>query len=237
MRRLLIIWALLLTGIVCISQSEAFYQSRDSNYNIAIASGGGTTTFDATDVGTGITLSGGNLIATYTGSTDGAYVSVRSAASHSTGKFYWEINVTNNGGTGGNIAVGIMNGSFNTSTDDYIGGTANAGGAFGNASTLFINGTGFGTTPAYGVEVVGIAIDAGAQLFWLREISAPTVWNAGGTANPATGVGGISFSTITGTGPYYAAVSLSNGLDNISVTGNFGGSTFGASAPAGFVNY
>ncbi len=37
MRRLLFIWAALLCGIVCISQSEAFWQSRDSNYNIAIS--------------------------------------------------------------------------------------------------------------------------------------------------------------------------------------------------------
>jgi hypothetical protein len=43
MRRALLIWCLLLAGIVCISQSErtsAFWQSRDSNYNISISTGG-----------------------------------------------------------------------------------------------------------------------------------------------------------------------------------------------------
>lgn len=39
MRRALFIWSLLLAGIVCISRSEAFWQSRDSNYNRSIASG------------------------------------------------------------------------------------------------------------------------------------------------------------------------------------------------------
>jgi len=33
MRRLLLVWCLLLSGIGCLSQSEAFWQSRDSNYN------------------------------------------------------------------------------------------------------------------------------------------------------------------------------------------------------------
>jgi hypothetical protein len=39
MRRLLLIWGLLLAGLVCASQSDAFWQSRDSNYNINIAGG------------------------------------------------------------------------------------------------------------------------------------------------------------------------------------------------------
>lgn len=42
-RRLLLVWALLLAGIVCITQqpTSAYWQSRDSNYNIAISGGGG----------------------------------------------------------------------------------------------------------------------------------------------------------------------------------------------------
>ena len=47
MRRALLIWGLLLAGIICIAQSEhvsAFWQSRDSNYNIAISGGGGAYT-------------------------------------------------------------------------------------------------------------------------------------------------------------------------------------------------
>lgn len=44
MRRLLLIWCLLLAGIFCVAQSErtsAFWQSRDSNYNQNVVSGGG----------------------------------------------------------------------------------------------------------------------------------------------------------------------------------------------------
>ena len=44
MRRPLLIWCLLLAGICCIAQSErvsAFWQSRDSNYNKKVVTGGG----------------------------------------------------------------------------------------------------------------------------------------------------------------------------------------------------
>lgn len=66
-RRLLLVWALLLTGLVCITQqpTSAYWQSRDSNYNIAISGGGGggvvfdfaSSTGVAANVGTTVTLS------------------------------------------------------------------------------------------------------------------------------------------------------------------------------------
>ena len=72
---LLVSWCLLLTGIVCLSQSQAFYQSRDSNYNIAIASGGGsTTTFDTVNIGAGCVLSNGNLGDVAVGAVNGSAV-------------------------------------------------------------------------------------------------------------------------------------------------------------------
>lgn len=45
-RRLLLVWALLLAGIVYLSQqpTKAYWQSRDSNYNIAISGGGAAFT-------------------------------------------------------------------------------------------------------------------------------------------------------------------------------------------------
>jgi hypothetical protein len=49
MRRLLAV-ILFCAGLFCIGQSDAFFQSRDSNYNISIASGGGGVTVDASRV-------------------------------------------------------------------------------------------------------------------------------------------------------------------------------------------
>lgn len=50
-RRLLLVWALLLAGIFCLAQqpTKAYWQSRDSNYNIAISGGGGGVTFNFAD--------------------------------------------------------------------------------------------------------------------------------------------------------------------------------------------
>ena len=70
MRRIIIGWALLLIGFYCIGQSSAYWQSRDSNYNISVAGGACSTTFPSgigavshwrADVG--VTTSGSNVTA------------------------------------------------------------------------------------------------------------------------------------------------------------------------------
>src|SRR5678815_4374362 len=53
------------------------------------------TTFNPSDKSAGITLSGGNLIATYGGSAG----SVRTTDRQVSGKFYWEFTLTTIGGT------------------------------------------------------------------------------------------------------------------------------------------
>ena len=60
MRRIIIAWALLLIGFFCIGQSSAYWQSRDSNYNISVSSGGCSqaTTFLARTSGLSGTQSG-----------------------------------------------------------------------------------------------------------------------------------------------------------------------------------
>jgi hypothetical protein len=78
MRRALLIWCLLLAGIVCISQSErtsAFWQSRDSNYNISISTGGAlacsytpitSATYNVAYTGATPSASGGSPTYTFT---------------------------------------------------------------------------------------------------------------------------------------------------------------------------
>jgi hypothetical protein len=65
--------ALFLCGLFCIGGSEAFYQSRDSNYNIGIASGGGSCTGGSrtTSGGNGTANTGGGGGGTGTGQTGG----------------------------------------------------------------------------------------------------------------------------------------------------------------------
>jgi hypothetical protein len=115
MRRLLAV-ILFCAGLFCITQSEAFFQSRDSNYNISIVSGGGsTTTWNPSDKDPGITLSNGNLTATSSTTlancSVSGYCSVRAIASHSTGKFYYEEVVTNLGSAGFDNCIGVADAS------------------------------------------------------------------------------------------------------------------------------
>ena len=44
-RSFIIAWALLLAGFACLGQASAFWQSRDSNYNIAVVGSPGFTAF------------------------------------------------------------------------------------------------------------------------------------------------------------------------------------------------
>ena len=194
--------------------------------------GGGTTTFDPANLGTNLVLSNGNLTVAVISPTGFSFATTRSITSHSTGKFYFEI--TNTAIVGSNmVAIGIVNASASLNT--YAGIDDNGAAALDSGSGFFINNSPSGTTPAFSQgQTIGIAFDAGAQLIWLRNITvASTVWNAGGTANPATGIGGISFSAVSG--PYFAAASINTGQSN-GVTVNFGATSYAATAPVGFGN-
>jgi hypothetical protein len=194
------------------------------------ASGGGgspPTTWNPSDIGPNLSLSGGNL--TVTQST-AIFDGVRSIASHSTGKYYWEntLNFSVNGTTGFANATASLNGSF-------IGGDNNGVG-YQPAGNIWMGGS---TTPVQTAavgDVVGYALDMGNLKFWVRTIHLGVAgnWNNSGTDNPATNTGGFNYTGLAA-GPYFAAASLNGNGENV-VT-NFGATAFAASAPAGFVNW
>lgn len=192
------------------------------------------TAFDPSNTGALSTLSGGNLIVTANGAGGGsAYGNSRSIASHSTGKYYCEISFTNNGGSDANIQVGV--GTTSTSLTTYMGFDANQSiGDFAVFTNLYLSGGATGTVSTWTVSnVVSTAVDIGAGLYWQRVNGGN--WNASGTANPATGTGGISFSAITP--PVYFFVSLAQGTGGTSATANFGASAYSYTPPSGFGNW
>jgi hypothetical protein len=79
-----------------------------------------------------------------------------------------------------------------------------------------------------------MAVDFTAQLSWFRKNGGN--WNGSGTANPATGVGGNSFSYLTG-GPFFIAANLNVGAASYALTLNAGGTAYAFAAPAGFGNW
>lgn len=183
-----------------------------------------TTTWNTTDNSGNIARSNGNL--TLTSSFSG-FETVRSVASHSTGKFFAEL-VWNP--LGGGALAGTANGTFVPNA--YTGSDSNSVGAWTSSTTLF-GGGGIGSNTTWAsADVVDIAIDLGAQLIWQRTNGGN--WNASGTANPATGTGGNSFSGI-GAGPYFFSVTLQDSGDV--VIANFGATAYSFTPPAGFGNW
>jgi SPRY domain len=172
-----------------------------------------------------IVLSNNNLTAVTTTNSPG----VRYVGGFSSGKWYFE--ATMNVWTGGGCEIGwatagaTLTGGGLAKQAVVTKGTTAAGGIMIDAT---YSGSNLGTR-ANG-DVIGIAIDIGAGLIWFR-VAASGNWNGSGTANPATGAGGLSLGALAGTVlyPIFAAAAV-----NESCTANFGGSAFVGSIPSGF---
>jgi hypothetical protein len=94
-----------------------------------------------------------------------------------------------------------------------------------NASAV----TGF-TSPSGHVNAA--CIDPVAGLVWFRDATANGNWNNSGTANPATGAGGIAFTTSAN--PVYFAYIKSPSVTGGTCTVNTGTSAFSGAVPSGF---
>ena len=186
------------------------------------------TTLNPSDKAADCTLSGGNLIATHavTGSGQAA---VRSIASTSTAKRYWELTLSV-------VAVpSIMTqgfGNASSSLTTYFGDTANSVGWIGDGQVL-LNNANIGPVATFADnDILSFAVDFNAKLAWFR-VGAGN-WNNSGAANPATGTGGLDISAIAA-GPYHAGVGTR--VDSDSVTANFGATAYANAAPSGFGNW
>lgn len=176
------------------------------------------TTWNPSDR-TATTLSNGNLSTQATASGG-----VRSVFSVSSGKWYWEMTYTGgaSGGFGVANASAVLSTAWTTPT--------NAAVAY-NGSTYVnnVSQAGAGITISTIGTVVGVALDMGAKLIWFRSGAAGN-WNNSGTANPATGTGGLNI-TVLGS-PLYALV-VQNSTSFQSTT-DFGATAFVGTPPSGF---
>ena len=167
---------------------------------------------------TNITLSNANLTATGTSVISG----VRGADTQISGKFYWEI-TTGAAFAGSGGCIGICNG--NATASGIFTNSANAAVVFKNGA-IWVNGinTGSSLTAFSTSALICVAVDLTAKLIWYR-LTAGGNWNGSGTADPATGAGGLSIANFTP--PYqnlypYLGVSAVNDV----ATANFGGCHF-----------
>jgi hypothetical protein len=80
-----------------------------------------------------------------------------------------------------------------------------------------------------------VCVDIGNKLLWVFNVTS-FIWNGSGTADPSTGVGGYSTSTM-GAGAIYAFVSVRANQSPASlgaITADFTGAGFPVTIPAGF---
>lgn len=183
-------------------------------------------TWNSGDASANITLSGGSLTATTSSATQGA---VRANTSFASGKQYFE------------VQLAVLSGSV------YAVGWANATAALGTAmgsdtnavtitpninnSQTIINNVNLSTLGFAGAQfyTLCIAFDITNKLIWSRYNNG--LWNGSATANPATGTGGTSTSTLAA-GPYFPVFAANS--SGASAVAYFGGSDMNYAVPSGF---
>lgn len=223
---------------------EAFWQSRDSNYNKNIVAAGGTgNQWNVADKDASITLSGSPLL-TATATSAAFWNGVRAVDSASSGKFFWEYTFNTSPGSDAFI-VGFANSTAAVSSS-IIGNDNNGFSYDAGSAQIRLNGVITSIQSAVIADTASIAVDFTAQKFWLSVVSfigsSIGGWNNDILANqnPATGTGGISFATMAA-GPYFAAASMILTVAT-NMTANFGQSTYvrvaaGGSVPTGFSDW
>lgn len=177
------------------------------------------TTLDATRK-TNTTLSGGSLVATSSGA--GGACSSRMLS----GPSYFEGTITTLTGT---PSIGIAVGTWGTNVA-LQSGTGTLG--YLATGAVQVNGVTLATIATWAAgNRIDCAIDPANRLIWFRVAGGN--WNNNVANNPATGVGGIDFSSMT-EGSLEAAVYAS-------LTGNvwtmaFSAASWAGAAPAGFAS-
>lgn len=205
---------------------------------------GGTpfpVSFDPTTT-SAVTLSGGNLVATNTGTTSTSQgVSVAASSGKITGKFYFECRITAyTGGAGVGFGVGTTTATYaNLSTNGTGGDMCFVVGHTGSG-TIFAPGgnTGLSLGALSNGDVVGVAVDLINRRLWFRK-GASGFWNGQSSGDPTDGSGIHGGATIPagtivpictfGSGPAGAA-----GVANNVITANFGASAFTGAVPSGY---
>ena len=176
--------------------------------------------WSTSDKSAAMALTNGNL--TVTKSSGETFTGARAALGVSSGKWYWELTVVT-AATNHYALVGV--GSTAQTLTDHIGNST-SGWAYYQANGNKVTAD---AESAYGDswktgDVIGVALDMNAGKIWFRKNS---TWMASG--DPAAGTN-PAFTGLSGTlYPMASFFTVGN-----SITANFGGSAFSASAPSGF---
>lgn len=173
------------------------------------------TTWNPSDKASGVTLSNGNL----TASEVGGYGGVRTVASKSSGKWYWEITI--NAGTLSSGRLGVATSTCYIESgpgdNDYGWGLGNTGYRYHGGSSASISGGSWTNG-----DIISIALDMDNNKIWWRKNG---TWLGGG--DPFTGAGSYYVLDLS---PLFCMIYATS----INLTANFGASAFTYAVPTGF---
>jgi hypothetical protein len=191
------------------------------------------STLNASDKSSFINLSNGNLTAV-AGMEINTHNAVRSTLGMTSGKWYWEVAVSNGPKSFSNVnAVGVMSrdAALGPSSSGYVGGS-DVGFGWGYATDSGIYyASGFsssGTAPALSNGTKRFAYDADTGKLWIGD---STAWFGGG--DPAVGTNPTA-TYASHAKAMYPAASLYFAIPAVSFTFNFGQTAFAFASPSGF---
>jgi len=191
---------------------------RHLGFMTPVSSAGSLATFNGSDKGTGLVLSGSDLIVT--NSLTSTWRSVRATVGKSSGKAVFEMTFSS---ITANLASGFADGSASMAT--FLGGSAKSLAV--RSSGFTTNGvTTSGTAPAGSTNPYMYALDMDAGKGW---VAVGGTWANSG--DPAAGTN-PSFTWTPGTMIYPGASVFTSG--GISVTLNAGQTAFSNTVPSGF---
>lgn len=170
------------------------------------------TTWNPSDKGANVTLSGSNLVASF--GVD--YQGVRSVVSKTGGKFYIELTKVSNSS---DPSVGVANSTAN------LNARLNT-----QAGLAVVNAVGIGTS-----AIAGLAVDITNKRIWYNPAGAGWRDFAGTAADPTVSSSGTDFSALGGT------IFIACGGGNFSSSAdiwqaNFGATAFTYTVPVGFTS-
>ena len=166
------------------------------------------TTWNPADIGSGLSLSNGNLTVTSSG-----VGLTRTAISKSSGKWYWEVSADS---VTTNMVIGVADGSANVG--DYTGSNPDGWGLYGNHGVLHdgaLIDSGAGFAAYVQGDIIGCALDMDAQTIQFYKngaIEGTLITDLGTNMFPSVGAGD----------------------QGVQVTANFGATTFSYTPPTGF---
>lgn len=204
----------------------------------AIADAETRATWSGTDKYSTVTISGNELTTTLSSGGGAAYFNAKGSRSLNSGKYYFEY-VPKVQGSADTIGMGLCEANFQLGNDASFWVGSGTGGAESigifSASGVVLNSVGQAALTWSVNDVIRIAVDITGRLAWFRVNTGN--WNNNGSADPATGVGGIDISSLAG--PIYPATSLWSTNDQVAAAFNEGETTY--TPPTGFsywgVNY